>query len=380
MTETENPPAGRSLDVALVAQHVREHDGQGQVMLELGRELDRRGHSLTVYAHQVGDLGCRLVHVPSVPAVDLVDNVVFFAWATALLRRSAHDVAVVMGGCARPGNQWVYYAQFSQPGWRRTWTPATRPGMYHRLHARVAGLFESTGAKAAEALIACSAQVGADISPRAALHVVPNGVHVGRYRPATGTERSDARRRWNVPDGALVVGLLGEHRTGRKGLEPLLEAVAAGPDVEHLLIAGDGDHTRVASMAASLGIGERVHQLGFQPAQQVIAACDIVAVPSYYEPFSIVALEAAAMAVPVVISEVAGAAGHLRDSALIVERPDARLLREALDRAWADGPDGLRRRGLAARRAAENLDWKVTAAMAAEIVEKVATGSGQSCS
>jgi hypothetical protein len=128
------------LDVALVAPNVVRADGQGQAMLELARALAARGHRVTVYAHRLdAHAGPRVSHrrIPDVPGPRLVADLVFFALATLALRRSSHDVTCVMGPCAAPPAPFVYYAQFSHAGWRRTWADGSRPAAYHRAHGRL---------------------------------------------------------------------------------------------------------------------------------------------------------------------------------------------------------------------------------------------------
>lgn len=361
------------LDVALVAQYVRPRDGQGQVMLELGRALRRAGHSVTVYAHEVADLECRFVAIPRFGPSDAADNVAFFLSATRRVRAGRHDVAVVMGGCALPAGPWLYYAQFSQRGWRRTWTGDGRPGLYHRSAARVAEGFERLGAARADALVGCSAQVVADVAPAGAAFVVPNGVDLHVFAPPSGEEQKAARSAFGLGDDTPVIGLLGEYRTPRKGLEPLLESMAAATTVEeHLLLAGDGDQDNVRQLVGRAGLAARVHQLGFADSRQVIAACDAVVVPSFYEPFSIAAVEAAAMARPVVISAQAGAAAYLGEGALQVAHPEPALLRRTMDQLWAEGAGARRRRGEEARRSVEALSWEATSAQVVSVVEDLA--------
>jgi len=176
-----------------------------------------------------------------------------------------------------------------------------------------------------------------------------------------------------LPGGAFAVGCVGEYHTGRKGLRVLLQAVSMGPRDEHWVVNGSGPEPRLAAEIARLGLGQRVHIVGFAVhPRTVYDAVDSVAVPSSYEPFSLVALEAAACGLGVVVSARAGVASCLDGAVEVLLDPrDPLALRACLDRVRAD-VTGPRRLPALARRAAERLTWTRTSAQAAAAVEEVA--------
>jgi glycogen(starch) synthase len=208
-------------------------------------------------------------------------------------------------------------------------------------------------------------------APAGTVTVVPNGVDPEHFAPVTAAARQAARRALGLPAAAFVVTFAGEYHTNRKGLDALLAAVAAGD--EHLVVAGSGPRRALAAAADRLGCGARVHVVGFGDARTVVAAADAVAVPSRYEPFSIVALEAASSCVPLALSVRAGAAEHLAEVAHLVGEPvDAGAVRRALDRLRALAPDERASRLAEGRAIAERLAWPACAARAAEVVEAAA--------
>jgi glycosyltransferase involved in cell wall biosynthesis len=75
-----------------------------------------------------------------------------------------------------------------------------------------------------------------------------------------------------------------------------------------LVIAGDGSlRGALEAEAAALGIADRVHLLGARnDVPDVLAALDVFAMPSEWEPFGLAAAEAMAAGLPVVASEVGG--------------------------------------------------------------------------
>jgi D-inositol-3-phosphate glycosyltransferase len=119
--------------------------------------------------------------------------------------------------------------------------------------------------------------------------------------------------------------------------------------------------SQLQELASDLGIGERVWFLGAVDHEQLplyYNAADVCVVPSYYESFGLVALEAMACGTPVVASRVGGLTGTVRDGEtgyLISWRcpePFAERLELLL------GNEALRRRfGEAAREVVERYRW-----------------------
>src|SRR5207249_10264804 len=139
---------------------------------------------------------------------------------------ASHDVVCVMGPCALPASPFVYYAQFSQAGWRSAWARGTRPGLYHRIHNRLDLALERWVSTRATRVVACSDSVGAELGvDPSQVTVVPNGVRPDEFPTITPARRAEARRRLGLPADAFVVAFAGEYRTPRKGLAPLIDAV-----------------------------------------------------------------------------------------------------------------------------------------------------------
>jgi D-inositol-3-phosphate glycosyltransferase len=181
------------------------------------------------------------------------------------------------------------------------------------------------------------------------IRVIPCGVDLDLFRPA---EPGGARARLGLrADRVLLfVGRL----TPIKGLETLLRALAVAKadglgrtDVRLVVVGGDkeegwdGQRAGLTRMAAELGIGAWVEFRGPQP-QDVLpdyyAAADLCLMPSLYESFGMVALEAMACGVPVVGSRVGGLAVTVRDgvTGLLVPEGDAGALADSITGLLAD--------------------------------------------
>lgn len=367
------------LEVALVAPNVVTRDGQGRVMVELCRALVARGHHVTVLAHRCDDDIAALVDfrpLRRAPGPQLLDDLYLLAASTRALRRIDHDVAMVMGPCAMSNRPCVYNAQFSHHGWRASWSHG-RPPLYRRVHVRFLEWLTRFVVRRCDRVIASTEAVAADVTVGTTTPscVVPDGVDVAEFPLVTERGRAEARETLGLSGGDRVIAFLGDYHTPRKGLEPLLQAVATGPSDERLVVASRGNDRDLERRSEALGLAGRVTVAGFARPETVIAAADVVAVPSLYEPFSLVAFEAAASGVPLVLSGRAGAAEMLAGCAHEVADPsDPEQLRAALNQAWAD-PGANRELALRARRVAEAMVWPELMARAARVIESVAIGA-----
>ena len=171
------------------------------------------------------------------------------------------------------------------------------------------------------------------------IHVVPSGVDADRFVPTAGA-RSAARARYQIADGAcllVVVGALEE----RKGHAVLLEALAilANPRVL-VLCAGEGSARAVLeARCAALGLDATVRFLGrVDDVASVLAAADVMVMPSRQEGLGVAALEAMAVGLPVIASRVGGLPEAVKDgeTGLLVPTGDPAALAAAIGRLAAD--------------------------------------------
>jgi glycosyltransferase involved in cell wall biosynthesis len=126
-----------------------------------------------------------------------------------------------------------------------------------------------------------------------------------------------ARKKWGISDSDIVIGFVGR-LDPMKGADLLVRAVSLLVQRSKrylLLVAGEGPQQKsLERLAQRLGISNRVRFLGFcQNIPEVMAAFDIGAAPSRYEPFGIVCLELMRMKVPVISSGAGGMAEYITD-------------------------------------------------------------------
>jgi glycogen(starch) synthase len=139
--------------------------------------------------------------------------------------------------------------------------------------------------------------------------VVPNGIDVQRWRAPKRAVR--AARERHAGNGPLLV--FAGRLVHEKGLQTLLDALPAiraeVPGVR-LAVAGTGIfEDALQAHARRRRLARAVDWCGFVPEDELaplLAAADAVVVPSLYEPFGIVALEAAAARTPLVLARTGG--------------------------------------------------------------------------
>jgi glycosyltransferase involved in cell wall biosynthesis len=187
---------------------------------------------------------------------------------------------------------------------------------------------------------------------RSRLSVIYNGVRLPA-QPPSEERRRQARAQLGCPQDAFVVAYVGRV-SQEKGVRHAIEALKSCPPRVHLLVAGEGNDLEPSrALARSLGLGERVHFLGYvsQPLT-VFEAAHVAVVPSLWnEAFGRVVVEAMGCAIPVVATAVGGMQELFDDGVqgLFVPKADSAAIASALRRLLDD--EGARRQMADAARA-----------------------------
>jgi len=158
------------------------------------------------------------------------------------------------------------------------------------------------------------------------VHVVHAAVHPDRFGDVDRTVlRSQIRNRWQVEDSTCV-GLFVAMNYRLKGLEPLLRSLQliAREAPFRLVVVGNPNYSRYQHLARRLGVDDRVIFHGFcGDSRSVYFASDFLVHPTFYDPCSLVVLEALACGLPVITSKFNGASEllHPPHGGLVVDNP-----------------------------------------------------------
>ncbi len=176
---------------------------------------------------------------------------------------------------------------------------------------------------------------------RESVRVIRNAIDPARFaEPDRPRRRAEWRQRWGIrADDSVALFVAMNYRL--KGLEPLLHALRLLPAAApfRLLVVGNPQTQRYEQLARRLAIDERVHFLG--PRRDVhncYFAADFLVHPTFYDPCSLVVLEALACGLPVITTRYNGASELLhppREGYVIDDPHDhaelARCMRLLLD-------------------------------------------------
>jgi glycogen(starch) synthase len=238
-------------------------------------------------------------------------------------------------------------------------------------------------ANRADALITCSAAMRAEVShlfevpPAAVIH---NGIEPRGWRPSSAAVR--AARQRHSPDGSPLVLYFGRLEW-EKGVHDLLAAL---PRVRRafagtrLVVAGKGRQaSALVAQARKLRVRRSVDFVGHLPDRELVAllaAADVVVLPSRYEPFGIVALEAAAAGAPLVASTAGGLAELVVDgeTGLSVTPGDVDDIVTAVRAVLTDPTAAARRARAAKARLSTEFNWAGIAELTADVYRTATVG------
>jgi UDP-glucose:(heptosyl)LPS alpha-1,3-glucosyltransferase len=144
----------------------------------------------------------------------------------------------------------------------------------------------------------------------------------------------------NVSANDFVLFFAG-NEFGRKGLQTVVESLGQWNDSSvKLVVAGDDDPEPYRRAGAKFGVENQLRFLGkISGPEKFFLAADVFVLPTYYEPFGMVIIEAMAAGIPVITSAAAGAVEDLLDGVhgLYLDNPlSADELVEALRRIRGD--------------------------------------------
>ena len=140
----------------------------------------------------------------------------------------------------------------------------------------------------------------------AVIHHGLNGDHFRKF--VSPTDRQKIRSEFGIPDDAFLLGSVGRLSEGKghKHVIAAIDIIAETGIPVHLTLVGDGPLQRdLLQQSSEIGWGSRVHFFGKRfDVPDVMAAFDVFVHPSLWEGFGVVLLEAMALGLPIVASDV----------------------------------------------------------------------------
>jgi UDP-glucose:(heptosyl)LPS alpha-1,3-glucosyltransferase len=187
---------------------------------------------------------------------------------------------------------------------------------------------------------------------------IPNGINLARFNPGNVRSRDAVRQSFGVPNDVPLVLFVGsQYRL--KGLEFAIRALLEMKTKAVLLVIGADALAPFKRLAEQLGVSDRVIFAGARrDLPTIYPAADAFVLPTLYETFALVCLEAMASGLPVLAAPVGGIEDYLRDgeNGLHIQR-DPTEIAAKLDRLLNDRElhARLRKAGIAT---AKNYEWK----------------------
>ena len=372
------------MKIAIVTHNVNRGGGQGRVNYELVLQLLGAGVGVTLVAERVSpdllDAGAVWNQVRmSVRRPDLayVRNFVRYSDAAVDALRPQVDLVVANGYTLRVPHD-VNVSHFVHSAWIKSAQHVSRLergpyAWYHRAYSKINCHWERRTYAAARHVVAVSRKVREELLAMGladrSVSIIVNGVDPGEFHPGY-----QDRKAIGLPDGVPLALFVGDIRTPRKNLDTVLRAVHRLPGV-HLAVVGDPSNSSFPDMSHRLGLGGRVHFLGFRrDVPEVARAADLFVFPSRYEACSLALLEALAAGLPVLTAKTAGGSEIITpDCGTVLDDPEnLDALTNEMRRLLAPGPESVARRK-AARAIGEKYSWAVMANNYLELFDSLLT-------
>jgi len=231
------------------------------------------------------------------------------------------------------------------------------------------------------------------VSTQGNIEIIPCGTDIEYFG---GLSQAEARERLGIAADAKAVFYIGRFDR-RKGIETLVRAVGQsklrGDKSLQLIIGGgsrpgrsDGiERERIEGIVDELGLEGLTTfpgRISDEDLPIYYAAADVSVVPSHYEPFGLVAIEAMASGTPVVASDVGGLQFTVvsEETGLLAPPKDVEAFSRAIDRILSDPQwrDHLGRN--ARKRVEEKFSWSGVAAQLSDLYDRVLEESTESAS
>lgn len=371
------------MKLCIVTHKLKKGDGQGRVNYEVAQEAIRRGYQLTLLASEIApeleqnpQVNWISIPVESYPT-EFLRNFIFTKKSSDWLHqhRSELDLVKVNGAITTTAAD-VNAVHFVHSSWLNSPAHISRIrrdfyGFYQWLYTALNAYWEKQAFQKAKVVVAVSEKVAQELVNigvlRSRIRVIVNGVDLQEFVPGTAS-----RQQLGLPKDVTLALFAGDIRTPRKNLDTVLHALTKVPDL-HLVVVGATKGSPFPQLAASLGLTQRVHFLGYRrDIAEIMRTVDLFVFPSRYEACTLVLLEALASGLPVITATATGGAEIVTPECGIVLRDTDNI--DALAAALlslTSAPSLMQRMGKAARTVAEQHSWTTMAQTYVDLFEEL---------
>ena len=220
------------------------------------------------------------------------------------------------------------------------------------------------------------------VSQEGRIEIIPCGTDLNNFY---ALPRTEARQKLGLTPTDEVVVYVGRFDP-RKGIETLVRACGLirenTPNLKLVIVGGsdseksDGqERQRIEQLVQELGLAEQTifaGRVGHDRLPLYYTAADVCVIPSHYEPFGLVAIEAMACGTPVVASDVGGLKFTVvpEETGLLVPPKDEAGFASAIQRILSDEVWARKLRKRASERVQQNFSWAGVAAQLSNLYRR----------
>lgn len=400
--------------IALISDHGdpaaeigrEEAGGQNVYVRQVGEALAKLGWQVDMFTRKVHPDDATIVqHSPYCRTIRLVAGPVAFVPRDQLLSCMPEFVTAFQKFQAKEGTN---YPLIHTNYWLSAWVglqlkQQTNLQLVHTYHSLGAIKYQSVAApdsaqdrlaverqilEQSECVVATSPQEAEAlrnlVSSQGNIEIIPCGTNLQTFQ---AWPRSDARQTLGFSPAEKIVLYVGRFDP-RKGIETLVRAFARmaqsnGERLRLVLVGGsevgqaDGqERDRIGKIVQELGIESAVTfagRVGHDRLPLYYTAADVCVIPSHYEPFGLVAIEAMACGTPVVASDVGGLKFTVvpEETGLLVPPQDEDAFATAMDRILNNELWAKKLRKQAADRVQQNFSWSGVAVQLSDLYRRL---------
>lgn len=327
------------MKIALVCRYYNKSQGIPTVVAELAERFIEN-HEVHVFTQTWKDVGDDRIIFHKVPAIApncFINELTFFFLSGSLVKKHQFDIINYHDPCYCPGGIFTSHA-----------FPAAGVQMIRELDKkRSLGLSPfmflpfilfypisnyNLKSKKTKGIIAVSQMIKNKIveligRDKNQIKVLANGVDLTKFNNKNRNfHRKTIIKRHNLNEDDFILLFVGYYHF-RKGLPFLIQALSLidNPRIKLLVVGNDSSvKKQMSDLTANLKLEKKIIFVGDQPhVQHYFAVGNALVLPTLYEPFGMVALQAMAAGLPVIVSRSAGASDLIDDkeNGLILNDP-----------------------------------------------------------